>query len=166
MLLTSDWAQLQPTTKGSSRSDNKRLSVSLKIPPGIWRGELFYITGFVVRFVSQIECELVPQPHLLLQHTTTLHVNINSGQIFSNHTFLMFIWGLEYNWMRWQCKHRGEGAKHYNPLQVPSSLTFMITLRLWSCSISNEMRQTGLKFWLTKLSLFPFLSSFSLAAIL
>lgn len=39
---------------------------SLKLPPGVWRREVVHIARFIVRFVPQVECQLVPQTYFFL----------------------------------------------------------------------------------------------------
>lgn len=40
--------------------------VHLKVPPGLWRWELFNVSALVMGLVSQIECQLVSQSNLFL----------------------------------------------------------------------------------------------------
>lgn len=40
---------------------------SLKASPGFGRRELVHITGFIMRFVPKVECQLEPQAYFLLK---------------------------------------------------------------------------------------------------
>lgn len=42
--------------------------LSLKVPPGVWRRELVHIARLIMRFVPQVESQLVPQTYFFLKH--------------------------------------------------------------------------------------------------
>lgn len=58
---------LELKSKGRCRSHDRKES-PLKVPPGVWRRELIHITRFIMRFVPQVECQLVPQTHFFLKY--------------------------------------------------------------------------------------------------